>query len=180
MNVGYRILVRDHGPVQDPYCWCAGCLFLKARYSVVETAIMPVLNEKASPSDIKAELIDLVRQKRSLTETLATLERQIYLFEGSYLDDTAPYGNIIKVPSVLSLRMVRLAATGDKMTSAHITNGYFDLEKTNTPASNSAYEDNQTFEQSEQTDLSTRNFLETPDSKPYSATPTGKKKRKHR
>uniref|UniRef100_A0A0V0JC14 Chromatin modification-related protein MEAF6 n=1 Tax=Schistocephalus solidus TaxID=70667 RepID=A0A0V0JC14_SCHSO len=171
---------------------------------------MPVLNEKTPASDIKAELLDLVRQKRSLTETLATLERQIYLFEGSYLDDTAPYGNIIKgwdryLASSSGSTFGAIAANGplgsnrgqnDKrsrkfrdtdrlfsrssVTSAAITNGYFDLEKTNTPVSNSAYEDTQTFEQSEQTDLSTMNFLETSDSKPYSTTPTGKKKRKHR
>ena len=50
----------------------------------------------ASLAQPRQELEDLLNRKALVDEQIANIERQIYFLEGSYLEDTAVQGNVIK------------------------------------------------------------------------------------
>ena len=54
------------------------------------------LSNNSDIGDCRKELMELVQRKHDLELNLISLEKQIYKFEESYLDETQAFGNVIK------------------------------------------------------------------------------------
>ncbi|SAM01978.1 hypothetical protein [Absidia glauca] len=64
--------------------------------SSIATASEPTQVTRQKYDETKAELQALLNRKKQVDSNLINLEHSIYLFEGSYLEDTQSNGNIIR------------------------------------------------------------------------------------
>ena len=59
-----------------------------------------IFSQFRMPLDTRLELEKLESERKTIINSLAKLESQIYDFEGSYLKETGAYGNAVKVTNV--------------------------------------------------------------------------------
>ena len=59
--------------------------------------IIDIFSQFRMPLDTRLELEKLESERKTIINSLAKLESQIYDFEGSYLKETGAYGNAVKV-----------------------------------------------------------------------------------
>ena len=62
--------------------------------------IIGIFSQFRMPLDTRLELEKLESERKTIINSLAKLESQIYDFEGSYLKETGAYGNAVKVTNV--------------------------------------------------------------------------------
>lgn len=62
--------------------------------------IIHIFSQFRMPLDTRLELEKLESERKTIINSLAKLESQIYDFEGSYLKETGAYGNAVKVKNV--------------------------------------------------------------------------------
>ena len=60
-----------------------------------------IFSQFRMPLDTRLELEKLESERKTIINSLAKLESQIYDFEGSYLKETGAYGNAVKVRNAL-------------------------------------------------------------------------------